>query len=115
MFKNYVIAIACIIIAAKFLSLPTLMDKNFKHLDNMKHFHLPPAMEEEFNRRLLSFENKTLNADKVLATESSYYDILDWNKKVHPYLELEELGECLKMLVDFYDEANKKYESNKNK
>jgi hypothetical protein len=90
------------------------MDKNFKHLDNMKHFHIPPATEDEFNRRLVSFENKTLSAEKVNA-ESSYYDILDWNKKVHPNLELNDLTECLIMMVDYYDEANRKYESNKNK
>ena len=114
LYKNYVVAICCIIIAAKFLCLPTIMDKNFKHLDNMKDFHLPPAMEEEFNRRLLCFENKSLNVENKNYVNESYYDILDWNKKIHPYLEIDDLTDCLKMIVDFYEETTMKYaETNK--
>jgi hypothetical protein len=102
-YKNYVVAISCIMLAAKFLSLPSVNDKSFKNLDNMKALHIPPAEEAEFNERLLTFGNRTMNVDR---DGGSYYDILEWNKKVHPYMSLNELTECLKLLVDFYDDVN---------
>lgn len=105
-YKNYVVAVACVIVAAMFLSLPTIMDKNFKGLENMKVFADPPATEEEFNRRLLCFENRSLC--KELRTNSeTYFDILEWNKKVHPYLEIEDLLDCLNMIYEFYDDLKK--------
>jgi hypothetical protein len=105
LFKNYVVAIACIMLAARFLSLPSINEKTFKYLDNMKILHIPPAEEGEFNERLLKFANKTLPAEQNSSNES-YFDILEWNKKLHPYMSLTDLSECIKLLVDFYDDVN---------
>jgi hypothetical protein len=114
LFKNYIVAIACIMLAAKFLSLPSINDKNFKNLDNMKALHLPPAEEAEFNERLLKFVNRTANFENNSNNES-YYDILEWNKKIHPYMNIDELAECVKMLIDFYEDVNAKITNNINK
>lgn len=107
-YKNYVVAIACIIVAAKFLSLPTLLDSNFRHLENMKKFSDPiPNSEDEFNKRLLEYENRSFHISLINQKENSstYFDVLEWNKKIHPYLEQTELMECVKMIVEYYQDC----------
>jgi hypothetical protein len=111
-YKNYVVAIACIVVAAKFLSLPSVMDQNFKNLENMRSFAEPPVEEEEFNSRLLSFENRSLNQSKDnislnYGNNKSYFDILDWNKKIHPYMNVDDLLNCINMLYETYDDFMK--------
>lgn len=103
-YKNYVVALGCIVLAAKFLAIPGVLDKNFKHIDNMKAFSIPPSTEEEFNKKLLNFENKTLNISNVQDNTESYFDILEFHKKLHPYLELNDLYDCIDMLVEFYED-----------
>jgi hypothetical protein len=117
LYKNYVVAIACVILAAKFLALPTVIDKKFKYLENMKAFSNPPAEEEEFNKRLLNFENKSFHLVDIemetdgtntnLKNEYSYFDILEWNKKVHPNLELDDLSSCINMIIEYYEDCKK--------
>jgi hypothetical protein len=87
-FKPYCVAISCIILSAKTLNLPSVMDSNFAHINNMKVFFFPPSSEDEFNRKLLSFENKSLETNE---TGKSYFDIYEWNKKLHPFLEIKDL------------------------
>lgn len=103
-YKNYVIALSCIIIAAKFLNIPSIFDKNFKYIENMRSLFNPPSTEEEFNKKLLNFENKTINFSSMQENSSSYFDILEFHKKLHPNLELKDLYECIEMIIEFYEE-----------
>jgi hypothetical protein len=107
-YKNYVVAIACIMLAARFLSLPAISDKSFRHLDNMKAFHIPPAEEAEFNERLIYVTNRSVGIEKDMSN-GSYYEILEWNKKIHPYMSVTDLTECLKILTDFYEDVLNKH------
>jgi len=122
LYNNCIVAISNIIIAAKFLALPTPMDKNFKNLENMRMFSIPPATEEEFNKRLLNYENKSFHRDtKVFmnadgrenSNESSYFDILEWNKKLHPNLEVNDLEDCIRLIMEYYEDAMKNEKADK--
>lgn len=104
LFKNYVVALSCIILAAKFLAIPGVLDKNFKNIDKMKAFSIPPSTEEEFNKKLLAFENKSFNFSEINENTESYFDILEFHKKLHPYLELNDLYDCIDLIVEFYDD-----------
>jgi hypothetical protein len=106
------------------LALPTPMDKNFKNLENMKMFSIPPATEEEFNKRLLNYENKSFHLDdkSFMAgngvqniNENTYFDILEWNKKIHPYVEMEDLIDCMNLIVEYYEDAMKYDKADKTK
>ncbi len=116
------VAVACIILAAKFLALPTPLDKNFRNIENMKMFSMPPATEEEFNKRLLNYENKSFHLDNtvffggsITSNENSYFDILEWNKKIHPYMEMDDLIDCINVIVGYYEDAMKNDKTEKNK
>lgn len=111
LYKNYVIAIASIIIAGSFLNLPPVLDKEFKYLDNMKRFFNPTSNENEFNRKLLNYENKSFHLrnelDEEFVKENIYFDGLEVHKKIHPYLEYNELADCMKMILEYYDDCSK--------
>lgn len=124
LYKNYIVAVASVMLAAKFLALPTPMDKNFRNLENMKMFSIPPATEEEFNKRLLNYENKSFHLYDQNFTagngipntnENSYFQILDWNKKIHPNLEAEDLIDCMKLIMEYYEDSMKSDKAEKNK
>jgi len=106
LYKNYVLALSCIVISAKFLGIPSVFDKNFKNIDKMKAYSNPPCTEEEFNTKLLNFENKTSNLAEIQDGNNvgSYFDILEFYKKLHPYLELNDLYECVNMILEFYED-----------
>jgi len=119
-----VVAVACIIIAAKFLALPTPFDKNFRNTENMKMFSMPPATEEEFNKRLLNYENKSFHLDNTVffglsgsmtTNENSYFDILEWNKKIHPYMEIDDLTDCIRVILEYYEDGMKNDKTERNK
>ncbi len=107
LYKTYVVALACIVISAKFLNIPSVFDKNFKHIENMKSLFNPPSTEEEFNKKLLNFENKTINFNSLQDNSSSYFDILEFHKKLHPNLELNDLYECIDLIIEFYEDMKK--------
>jgi hypothetical protein len=85
------------------------MDKNFKNIENMKMFSNPPAEEEEFNRRLLNYENKSFNTnnDSHIDNSHNYFDVLEWNHKLHPNLPMEELMECMRLIMEYYEDFMK--------
>lgn len=101
LYRSYVVAIASIVIAAKFLSIPTLLCEEFKHLENMKPFAIDNLSEEEFNKRLLNYENRS---QMTIKGDNSYFDSLPNLKKIHPALNYEQLVECIKMIVEFYED-----------
>ncbi len=105
LYKKYVVALSCIVISAKFMAIPSVFDKNFKHIEKMKAYSNPPCTEEEFNKKLLDFENKSFNCPEFQDNSGgSYFDILEFHKKLHPYLELNDLYDCVDMILEFYED-----------
>ncbi len=72
----------------------------------MKRFYDPNSdSEEEFNKRLLNFENKSFSLSSDLNKEMDSFDMLALNKKIHPCLNLEDLNDCVKMILEFYEDC----------
>ena len=109
-YKFYVVAIACIVIAAKILEIPTVIDKDFKYLRNMKSINISGISIEEFEKRLIQFENKGVGQE-TLNQEDPYFDSLTVAQKIHPKMKLEDLIECVEMILEFYKDAKKKTEA----
>jgi len=106
LYKPYVVAVASIILATKILKIPSVMDEDFSNFNNLKFLFFPPLNEREFNKELLNFDNEKLgrqnregelgefddNNDDGDSSAKTYFDCLEWNKKVHQYLEIEDLS-----------------------
>jgi hypothetical protein len=107
LYKNYVVALASIVIAAKFLALPAFTDKSFRHLENMKNFHIQPITEEDYNRRILGQENISFHKDLIDNKSKESFEKLEWWKKVHPFLEKEDLMQCVNYICEFYEDCKK--------
>jgi hypothetical protein len=112
LYKNYIVAIASVVIAARFLCLPTPLDKDFRYLPNMRRFSDPIGTEEEFNKKLLNYENKSFHLRNDLLQSGdvnmelfSYFETLEVHKKIHPNLEIEDLGDCVKMILEYYEDC----------
>lgn len=67
LYKNYIVALASILIAAKFLHLPAYISDDFPYLKNMLEIHCKNESEESFNKCLLNFANKSVNTCQVNA------------------------------------------------
>ena len=114
-YKNYVVAISCIVIAAKFLDIPTILDENFKFLDNMKRVNKRKMTEEEFNKELYQYDSnywavKDGNIDGMEIEkndENEYYEKLELSEKLYPNMKMEDLLGCIKMIIEFYENMNK--------
>jgi hypothetical protein len=115
LYKNYIVAIASVIVSAKFLNLPTPLDQDFRYLPNMRRFCNPAISEEEFNKKLLNFENKSfhLRNDLVENGETqnaqneseSYFNSLETQKKIHPFLNIEDLRDCVCLILEYYEDV----------
>lgn len=120
LFKPYVVALACIFFAAKFLDISTFLDKNFKNLEQMKFIHQENMDEKQFLRALYKYEedpaqlllNQNKNENQIDDEENKYFYFicLSLDKKLHPLLEMKELLDCIEMISDFYYETNKNYD-----
>ena len=102
LFRNYTVAIASILIAAKFLNLPSFLTPDFLHLEKLMRFHSYYQDEQTYYRNLLNFENKSVNASDFQSESESnsllkIFNGLPEYKKVDPFLLWEELEECVKM------------------
>lgn len=113
-YKNYVVALACIIIAAKFLDIPTILEENFKHILNMKKIYKRNISVEEFNKVLNQYDNQAMlrfkdniEEEDILGFED-YFEKLPLAQKLHPSLKMEELLDCVLMIIEFYEDMNEK-------
>ena len=113
-YKNYVVALACIVIAAKFLDIPTILDENFKHIVNMKKIYKRNISVEEFNKALNQYDNQaifrnkdTIEEEDILGCEN-YFEKLPLATKLYPSLKMEELLDCVIMIIEFYEDMNEK-------
>lgn len=129
-YPNYIVAIASIIIAAKFLMIPTPIDDEFKNLSNMKFFHSKGKTQEEFEKALMDWENRAYyhasldqkpimradntnsNTDDTIDEENAYFTNLSIAQKLFPNMTIQDLIDCIEMIVEFYQDA-KRLVSNK--
>ena len=120
LYQPFVVALACIFFAAKFLDIATFLEKNFKNLEQMKYIHKDNMNEKEFLRALYEYEedpaqlliNQNKNENKSSEEENKYFYFngLNLDKKLHPLLKMEELLECIEMISDFYEKMSKNYD-----
>ena len=119
-YKNYVVALASLIISAKFLGVPNILEKNYKYINNMKRLHKKNITESEFNSTLSQYNNlfnikkEKEENDNNKNEEEEYFEKLNIYQKLHPFLKEEDLFNCIKLIVEFYDDINQKSNNNKN-
>ena len=123
-FKNYVVALGSLIISAKFLEIPNFLEENYKYINNMKKIHKKNITENEFNIALSQYNNQYyLNKendenDINKKEEEEYFQKLNIYQKLHPFLNKEDLFQCIQLILEFYDDIknndiNKKNNDNK--
>ena len=120
-YKNYVVALACLIISAKFLDIPTILEENYKYINNMKRIYKKDITELEFNKILSQYNNQIYmksseNGENDSKNEDEkYFENLSLCQKLHPYLKMDDLLECIKLISEFYDDIyNENSDYNKN-
>ena len=118
-YKNYVVALASLVISAKFLGVPNILEKDYKYINNMKRLHKKNITESEFNCTLSQYNNlfnikKEKEDDSNKKEEEEYFEKLNIYQKLHPFLKEEDLFNCIKLIVEFYDDINQKSNNNKN-
>ena len=120
-YQNYVVALACIFISSMFLDIKNFLDKSFKCLEKMKYIHEKNINEEQFINALYQFIDdpaQLLLKEKGIDNEKNkenYFNSLSLDKKIHPFLKMDDLLECIEMISNFYDDIKKNYNDiNKN-
>ena len=121
-YQNYVVALCCIFISAKFLDIPNILEKKFKHIDKMKYIHEKNLDENTFINKMYKFVDdpaEILLDEKGYGVEGNkdiYFENLGMDKKLHPFLEMNDLLDCIEMMSAFYEEIKENYEKiNENK
>ena len=117
-YKSYVVAIACLVIAAKFLEIPTVFEENFKHIDNMRKIHRKNISIEEFNKELSQYDSQFIlrrnNKQEYSTEEDDYFRKLSLHQKLHPSLKIDDLIECIYMIMEYYEDMRDKSNLNLN-
>ena len=121
-YQNYIVALCCIFISAKFLDIPNILEKNFKHIDKMMYIHEKNLEENTFINKMYKFVDdpaEILLDEKGYGVEGNkdiYFENLGMDKKLHPFLEMNDLLDCIEMMSAFYEEIKENYEKiNENK
>lgn len=115
-YKNYVVALSCIVIASRFLDIPSILEDNFKHLNNMRKINTKNITPEEFNKLLSQYDNqptKQIEGDiggDNKTEDDKYFDSLTLCQKLHPELKMENLIDCMSMIISFYEDMDKQEE-----
>jgi hypothetical protein len=105
-YSFYTVALSCIVIAAKILDLPTLLDKNFNNINNLRKINTEDVRnnEKEFHKRLVDYENFNEKNDEK---DIDYFNKLSPSEKAHPLVKVDEILECIKMINEFYLDMKK--------
>ena len=116
-YKNYVVALASLVISAKFLGVPNILEKDYKYINNMKRLHKKNITESEFNSTLSQYNNlfnikKEKEDDSNKKEEEEYFEKLNIYQKLHPFLKKGDLSDCIKLIVEFYDDINQNSKNN---
>ena len=114
-YQTYIVALACIFIASKFLDIKNFFEKDFKNLDKMKYIHEKNMDENQFIKALYKFIDDPINlmiSENGIDYEKNkekYFNELNIDKKLHPLLKMNDLLDCIEMISDFYEEIKKNY------
>jgi hypothetical protein len=117
-YKNYVVALACLIISARILDLPSILEKDFKNINNMKKIYKKNISEKEFNKILSQYNNQSyLKSNENEEGENknddkNYFENLPLCQKLHPNLQMDDLLDCINLIIEFYDDMNEKKNNN---
>lgn len=112
-FKNYVVALSCLVIGAKFLEIPTILEENFKYIDNMKKIHRKDISLEEFDKALSQYDSSMIFRRNNKQAEMPIEEDDDFNRlslfeKLHPSLKMDDLIECIYMIMEYYEDMKDK-------
>ena len=113
-YKNYVVALSSLIISARFLDIPNIFDNNYKYINNMKKLHKKNITESEFTIALSQYNNqyylKNENEENDISKkeEEEYFESLNIYQKLHPFLKEEDLFDCVKLIIEFYEDIEQK-------
>ena len=120
-YKNYIVALSCLIISARFLDIPNILEENYKYINNMKRIYKKNITEQEFNKILSQYNNQIFIKDNEKEENESknedekYFENLTLCQKLHPNLKMEDLIDCIKLIIEFYDDMNDKSNNDINK
>ena len=120
-YKNYIVALACLIISARFLDIPNILDENYKYINNMKKIYKKNITEQEFNKNLSQYNNQIFIKDNEKEENESknedekYFENLTLYEKLHPNLKMDDLFDCINIIIEFYDDMNDKSNNDLNK
>jgi len=120
-YKNYIVALSCLIISARFLDIPNILEENYKYINNMKRIYKKNITEQEFNKILSQYNNQIFIKDSEKEENESknedekYFENLTLCQKLHPNLKMEDLIDCIKLIIEFYDDMNDKSNNDINK
>ena len=111
-YKNYVVALASLVIAGRLLDIPDILDENYKYINNMKRIYKKNISEREFNKILSMYNNQLymkINDDEEPEKQKEneqYFEKLPLCQKLHPNLKMEDLIDCIELIVEFYEDMN---------
>jgi hypothetical protein len=120
-YKNYIVSLSCLIISARFLDIPNILEENYKYINNMKRIYKKNITEQEFNKILSQYNNQIFIKDNEKEENESknedekYFENLTLCQKLHPNLKMEDLIDCIKLIIEFYDDMNDKSNNDINK
>ena len=111
-YKTYVVALACLVISARFLEIPSILEENYKYINNMKRIYKKNISENEFNKILSQYNNQIYmkeneneeNNSKI--EDEKFFESLSLCQKLHPSLKMDDLLDCIKLIIEFYDDMN---------
>ena len=115
LYKYYIVAIASISLAARLLSIPTPLDSDFKYIDNMRVINNKKISEDEFERKIMMYENKGIEEFKDNFSKDNYFDNLSISEKLHPYMKMDDLVDCMDIICEFYEDFQNEFLKNEKK
>ena len=114
-YKSYVVALSCLVIAARFLEIPTFLEDDFKYINNMKKINTKGISAKNFEKLLIQYDNQPNNniLDEEKKNENEkYFNSLNLCQKLHPELKMEQLLDCIDIIIKFYEDMNAKSNEN---
>ena len=121
-YKTYVVALACLVISSRFLEIPNILEENYKYINNMKRIYKKNISEIEFNKILSQYNNQIYmkenenEGNESKNEDEKYFESLSLCQKLHPSLKMDDLLDCIKLIVEFYDDMiDKNSNNNENK
>ena len=117
-YKTYVVALACLVISARFLEIPNILEENYKYINNMKRIYKKNISEIEFNKILSQYNNQIYmkenenEGNESKNEDEKFFESLSLCQKLHPSLKMDDLLDCIKLIVEFYDDMKDKNSNN---